>query len=130
MKKHDLLVTAEDVKNELNIDLLKSLNAQPAYVDNWLKRVQRTILNFVAGYAYGGNEQVQRYLQSERNRQVFHEAIIEQIEYLARNKFMQPLNLMTVRGEYAAPSISPIAKDILENAGLLYAGAGGALYGL
>lgn len=35
-----LLVTVEDVKNELDIDLAEELNKQPKYVDKWLLRQQ------------------------------------------------------------------------------------------
>lgn len=120
----NLLVTIEDVKNELDVDLQNSLGKQPKYVDKWIARVQRTILNHIARYAYGGMARVEELLQNQCNVRVVQQAIIEQIDYLASNNFVQPDKVMnTGAGQVAEPVIAPLAHQILLNAGLLYAGA-------
>ena len=119
-----LYVTVEDVKNELDISLAEELGLQPKQVDRWLARVQRTIVNHIARYAYGGIEQARHMLCHERNLKVVREAIIEQIDYLATNNFVQADKVMnTGGGQVAEPVIAPLAHQLLLNAGLLYSGA-------
>ncbi len=119
-----LFVTVEDVKNELDISLAEELQLQPKQVDRWLMRVQRTILNHIARYAYGGMEKVRRLIRFEKNLEVVREAIIEQIDYLATNNFVQADKVMnTGGGQLAEPVIAPLAHQVLLNAGLLYTGA-------
>lgn len=119
-----LLITVEDVKNELDIDLAIELGKQPKQVNRWILRQQRTILNHVARYAYGGMRQVERMLQCEDNVNVVREAIIEQIDYLHTNNFVEPNRVMNVSGQEAAePVIAPLAHQVLLNSGLLYTGA-------
>lgn len=118
-----LLITVEDVKNELDISLADELGMQPKQVNRWLSRVQRTIVNHIARYAYGGIKQAERMLQNERNRTVVRQAIIEQIDYLATNNFVQADKVMNTSGQIAEPIIAPLAHQLLLNAGLLYTGA-------
>lgn len=120
-----LLVTAEDVKNELGIDLAVELGRQPKYVDNWLRRIEKTILNHIARYAFWGMEQVRRMLTCSEYQNAVKEAIIEQIDYLSSNNYVQPDKVMNTSGQIAEPFIAPLAHQILLNAGLLYTGAGG-----
>lgn len=120
----ELIVTLEDVKNELDIDLSADLGKQPPYVDKWLMRIQRTVLNHIARYAYNGIRQVEYMLCCEKNRAVIKEAIIEQIDYLASNNYVQADKVMSTSGQFAEPVIAPLAHQILLNAGLLYTGAG------
>lgn len=119
-----LLVTAEDVKNELGIDLAVELGRQPKYVDNWLRRIEKTILNHIARYAFWGMEQVRRMLTCSEYQKAVKEAIIEQIDYLSSNNYVQPDKVMNTGGQIAEPFIAPFAHQILLNAGLLYTGAG------
>lgn len=119
-----LIVTVEDVKNELDLDLGAELGLKPQFIDKWLKRVQRTILNHMARYAYDGMSQVQSLLACQHNVDVVKEAIIEQIDYLATNNFVQADKIMSTNGQFAEPVIAPLAHQVLLNAGLLYAGAG------
>lgn len=119
-----LIVTVEDVKNELDIDLGAELGLKPQFINRWLKRIQRTILNHIAKYAYNGMSQVERMLCNPRNVEVVKEAIIEQIDYLATNNFVQADKVMSTNGQFAEPVIAPLAHQVLLNAGLLYAGAG------
>lgn len=119
-----LLVTVEDVQNELNISLADELGMQPRQVDRWIGRVQRTVINHMARYAYGGIERVKRLLTHERNVKIVREAIIEQIDYIATNNYVQPDKVMNVNGQQIAePIIAPLAHQTLLNAGLLYSGA-------
>lgn len=119
-----LLITVEDVKNELDISLASELDMQPKQVDRWIMRQQRTILNHIARYAYGGMEQVKRYLCNPCNVKVIQEAIIEHIDYLADNNYVQPNKVMNVNGaQIVEPVIAPLAHQILLNAGLLFTGA-------
>lgn len=119
-----LLVTVEDVKNELDISLASELEMQPNQVNKWIMRQQRTVLNHIARYAYGGMQQVERMLKHEQNVKVVCEAIIEHINYVAENNYVQPNSVMNVSGEQAVePIIAPLAHQVLLNAGLLYTGA-------
>lgn len=118
-----LLITIEDVKNELDISLADELGMQPKQVDRWLARVQRTVINHIARYAYSGITQAERLLQNERNKAVVRQAIIEQIDYLATNNFVQADKVMNTSGQVAEPVIAPLAHQLLLNAGLLYTGA-------
>lgn len=118
-----LLVTAVDVKNELDLDLAAELGRQPKYVDRWLARVQQTVLNHIARYAYGGMAQVKCLLQNARNVEAVQQAIIEQIDYLSTNNYVQADKVMNTSGQIAEPVIAPLAHQILLNAGLLYTGA-------
>lgn len=120
----NLIVKVEDVKNELDLDLVIELGKQPKYVDRWLARIQRTVINHIAKYAYGGIRQVERMLTNQRCVESVKEAILEQIDYLASNNFVQADKVMDVSGQAAEPVIAPLAHQILLNAGLLYTGAG------
>ncbi len=121
MKK--LIISVEDVKNELDLDLTSELGEQAKQVDKWLMRVQRTILNYIAQFAYGGMRQVENLLQCSENVAVVREAIIEQIDFISSNNFVQTDKILNVGGQSVEPTIAPLAHQILANAGLLYAGA-------
>ena len=85
--------------------------------------VKRTIINHVAGYTCGGVESGWRRLNDERYKSAIKEAIIEQIDYLATNNYVQSDQIMkTGQGQLAEPIIAPLAHRLLINAGLLYTG--------
>lgn len=124
-RQWQLLVTATDIKNELDIDLATDLNMQPRQVERWIYRVQSTILNHVARYRYGGAETLYMVLANQRYKAAIEEAIVEQVEYLSTNNYVQPEKVMnTSKGQVAEPVIAPLAHQILLNAGVLYTGAG------
>ena len=123
MVQEQLLITAVDVKNELGIDIGVELGIQPAQVERWLARVQRTIINHIASYAYGGLEEAERRVNLPQNKTVMQRAILEQIDYLAANNFVQADKVMKTGAQVAEPVIAPLAHQMLLNAGLLYTGA-------
>ena len=51
-----LLVTVEDVKNELDVSIADELDIQPRQADRWIMRQQQVILNYIA-LSVGGTEQ-------------------------------------------------------------------------
>ena len=122
MEQEQLLITAEDVKNELAIDLAKELDIQPKQVERWLARVQRTIVNHIARHVYRGIRQAERLVCNEQNKSVVQRAILEQIDFLAKNNFVQADKVMNTNGQAVEPVIAPLAHQMLLNAGLLYAG--------
>lgn len=114
-----LLITVEDVKNELDLDLARELGMQPKQTDKWLARVQRTIMNHIADYV-GGISQAESLLLGEKNKAVVQQAIIEQIDYLASNNFVQANNVMNTDDKTVKPVIAPLAHQLLLNAGLIH----------
>lgn len=119
----DLLITVEDVKNELGINLVVELDKQPKYVDKWLKRnVQTTIFNHIARYRRCGIEAVARMISYPPYAKTIKDAMIEQVDYLASNNYVQANKVMNTGGQVAAPIIAPLAHQLLLNAGLLYTG--------
>ena len=117
-----LLITVEDVKNELDLSIADELGMQHRQVDKWIMRQQQTILNHIARYVNGGMEQLKIMLNDESNVQVVREAIIEQINYIADNNFVQPNNVMNIDGQQdTKPTIAPLAHQMLLNSGLLLA---------
>lgn len=115
-----LLVTVEDVKNELDLSIADELGMQPKQVNKWIMRQQQTILNHAALSINGGMEQLEVMLQDENNAKAVRAAIIEQINYIAVNSFVQPNVVMNVDGQQVVePAIAPLAHQILLNSGLM-----------
>lgn len=120
-----LLVTVEDVQNELDLNLSAELDKQPKFVDKWLLRQQRTILNHIASCAHCGMAQVEQMLQNNENKKVIRDAILEHIDYVAANNYVEPNKVMNVGAEQTVgPVIAPLAQEMLQNAGLLCAEEG------
>lgn len=117
----ELLVTYEDVKNELGVDLIVELG-QPRDVNLWLKRQERVVLNFIAAHKISGYVAVQEMLKDEKATAIIKQAIIEHIHYLAENKFVEPDLLAQKNGDQLVPTIATQAQWTLENSGLLYSG--------
>ena len=117
----ELLVTYEDVKNELGVDLTVELG-QPRDVNLWLKRQERVVLNFIAAHKISGYVAVQEMLKDEKATAIIKQAIIEHIHYLTENKFVEPDLLAQKDGDQLVPSIACQAQWTLENSGLLYSG--------
>lgn len=117
-----LIITAEDVLNELDINLSEALGKQPKFVDKWLLRQQRTILNYIASCAQCSLAQVEQMLQSDENKNVIRDAILEQIDYVAANNYIEPNKVMNIGdGQTVKPAIAPLAHEMLQNTGLLHA---------
>ncbi|MDE7454995.1 MAG: hypothetical protein K2M64_04120 [Clostridia bacterium] len=117
-----LIVSVEDIKNELNLDVGDDLGMQPQQVQRWIARQQSRILNYIAYCAKVGIEQVNSMLNDPHNVKVVREAILEHIDFLADNNYVQADNLLKLNGQTAEPSIAPLAHLILLNAGLLNTG--------
>ncbi len=118
----ELLVTYEDVKNELDIDLIQELGKSPRAVNEWLEEQQDNVKTYIAGYAYCGMTQVERYLQVPEYADVIRKAIIKQISFLADNKWVEPDKLVAKPREELQPFIAPRAAKLLLAHGLLYTG--------
>ena len=119
----ELLVSIADVKNELDIDLEKEFGKTSQHVDKWLGSQQREILNHIARYAYGGMVKVEAYLLRPQARQIIKQAILEQINFLAHNNFVEAKYVADMDVANKMRDIAPMAHEILLNAGLLYSGA-------
>ena len=114
-----LLITVEDVKNELDLSIADELGLQPKQVNRWIMRQQQTILNHIASNS-NGSAGLEALLADENNVKVVRAALIEQIDYVADNNFVQPNNVMNVDGQQVVePAIAPLAHQMLLNAGLL-----------
>lgn len=119
-----LLITYEDIKNVLAVDLVKDLGKQPSQVNRWIKRQQDTIINLIGQYHFQGILGVERLLENPRNLQVVKDAIIEHIDYLAQNNYVIPDKTMDRGISYPNWFVAPLARQMLENEGLLYSGSG------
>lgn len=118
----ELLITYEDVKNELDIDLAAELGMSPRATNKWLEEQQDNVLTYIAGYAYRGMPQVQQYLQCDEYVDVIKQAILKQIGYLAANKWVEPDMVAAKAGQELTPFIAPRAAKYLLSHGLLYTG--------
>jgi hypothetical protein len=128
------LVTKDDIFEELGIDLMNVLKITNTQVlNNWLRRIERLIYFHVAQYCYSGVAAVERMINSEYARSVMRDAVMEQINYLAANRMLDPSRIIGIEGKGGAISvadpntiraytISPLAHEILLNGGLLYSG--------
>ena len=119
----DCIVTAEDVKNATGIELSKVLGKECQYVNRWLERQQRAILNHIACYAWGGIQQAESFLENPRSRAKIKEALIEHIDFLAHNNFIDASDIADKDVTQRMHNVAPLAHQILLNAGLLYTGA-------
>ena len=118
----ELLVTYEDVKNELGVDLGEELNLQPREVNLWIKRQERAVLNYIAAHKMRAIIAVKQMLKNEAAVEIIKQAIIEHINYLHENKYVEPDLLAQKDGTNWSPSIACQAQWTLENSGLLYSG--------
>lgn len=118
----ELLITYEDVKNETGIDLTAEMGLQPREVNLWIKRQERTVLNYIAAHKVSGYIAAQKMLQDETATAVIKQALLEHIQFLRENKFVEPDLLAQKNGDQLVPSVAVQAQWTLENSGLLYTG--------
>ena len=131
-----LLVTKEEVYNLLNLNLEEELGVsnQPnstTAVNQFLKECQDDIKEYIGLYAYNGKRQAERYFNTLCFEQTLKDAVLEQVRYINANPdirttagIMQQnstIHQLTAEERIEA-GISPKAKTILLNAGLLYGG--------
>lgn len=114
-------VSVDDVKSKLGIDLIAQLG-NDLQANLFIARQQRKILNHITEYAYAGNAQVDLYLKCQDSKEIIIEAIIEQIDFVAYNQFVEPSRLMQRDKSDNAIALAPEAHRILLNSGLLYTG--------
>jgi len=113
----ELLVTTEDVKNELGIDLAQELGVQPRMANNYLFAKQEEVLTYIGNFAYYGAKQVQYYLTVARCVDVIRRAILMQVQVLAERRWVE-LDIDAPN----AQQISPRVKRYLGASGLLFTG--------
>lgn len=131
-----LLVTNEDVYNLLNLNLEEELGVsnQPnstTAVNQFLKECQDDIKDYIGLYAYRGKWQAEKYFNTPCFFPALKDAVLEQIRYINANPdiktmagiMQQNSNIHKLTAEERIEAgISPKAKTILLNAGLLYGG--------
>lgn len=121
----ELLITYEDVKNELGYDLAALRGESPKEVNIWLRKQQNRILDFIGSCAFGGAWAVERLVNDETAVKVIKGAILRQIDYKVETKFVDTDRIVHRDGEGYLPEIDESARQLLENSGLLYAGRRG-----
>lgn len=118
------IVSIEDVKNEYGYDLLQVLNLPNAsLVDNWIKRREREVKNYIAEFCFFRKAQVEAYIANPNTLPTIKEAILNHIEFILINKQYIPSQEMDRTLGEQQYTISKSTHDILASAGLLYAGA-------
>lgn len=131
-----LLVTKEDVYNLLNLNLEEELGVsnQPnstTAVNQFLKECHDDIKEYIGLYSYRGKLQAEKYFNIPCFASTLKDAVLEQVRYINANPdirttagIMQQnstIHKLTAEERIEA-GISPKAKTILLNAGLLYGG--------
>lgn len=117
-----LLVTYEDVKNELGQDLATLRGESPNEINIWLRKQQNKILDFIGECAFGGAWTVSKLLKDETAVAIIRKAILRQIDYKIEIKFVDTDRIIHKDGEAYYPDIDENARKLLENSGLLYSG--------
>lgn len=130
------LVTKEDVYNFLNLNLEEELGVinqsnSTTAVNQFLKECQYDIKEYIGLYAFMGAAQAESYFNIPALSQILKNAILEQVRYINANPDIRTMagimqqnstiHKLTVEERIEA-GISPKAKTILLNAGLLYGG--------
>lgn len=88
------IVTAEDVKNLLNINLVEELEfSAPQYADEYLELRTQEVLDYIATYAWGGRKRVEQYLASPQKKATIKRAVLKYIEELMRRNYVIPVTL-------------------------------------
>lgn len=130
------IVTATDIYNDCNIDLAARLGIKGAanetqVVNDVIRRAHNDVSRLIALYALYGARQAAKIFEEPCNAEALKRAIEEQLTYSLYNADARKIGGI-IRGangtetysmhERTMAAFSPIAKDILETAGLLYRG--------
>lgn len=134
-KKHRYILTAAAAQNALNVVLSAALNSSDpqnpaAEVENFLNEVSMSVYEYI--YSHSRSRQVIEYLLAKEPnfREVLKEAMEWQAKYFYVNANIAQeagvdlrrgfaMTLEDLRGDRR---ISPYARNVLANAGLLYSG--------
>lgn len=113
------LLTVEDVKNELGIDLIK---VKGGFAQSWINSQVDEVLFYIGQFAYGGYPQALRMLEDDYKKGIICKATLKHIEYLATNNFVEPDNIITKKGQEYNTGIAIRARELLMASGLLFCG--------
>lgn len=88
------LITAEDVKNLLNINIAEDLEFEsPQYADEYLQLRTDEVIDYIGTYAWGGRKRAEQYLAIPDKRATIKRAVLKYIEELSRRNYVQPVTL-------------------------------------
>lgn len=134
LTRHQYILDADYVYNEMGIDLLRDLNAQEdpkrsSIIERHLKRASSLIYNFIYSFNRNDNKDYVEFMLAKNIdwREPIQQALEEQVIFMRPNpdtsqtrgvNLMKGTKLQTKRED----AISPLAQDILQNAGILYTG--------
>lgn len=113
------IVTNEDVKNATGYQIEQVFNFTADQAQKWLDREQKKIELYIADYAYGGMAQVNYYLGCAGKREIIKQAIIENVAFIIGSNGVDATRIVDKGTAYNTFAISPLAKKILEQNGLL-----------
>lgn len=113
------LITVEDVKNELGIDVVAELGKTPQYAERFLSGVATEVLNHIADYAFYHMAQVRRYLANPHKRAVIREAVLDQVVFLSANGWVNASDIADKNVANGTIGIATKAHERLLNEGLL-----------
>lgn len=134
LTRHMYILNNDYVLNELGIDLLRDLNAtkdpkRSSIAERHLKRASTLIYNFI--YSFARND-AKDYIEfgcakNPNWREPIQQALEEQVIFMRPNpdtSQTRGVNIMagTKMALKREDAISPLAQDILQNAGILYTG--------
>ena len=122
------------VTNELGEDLIGTLNLaddtkRASAVDRYLRRISRVIYNYIYSHCSTNTKDYVEYLLAKKPewRKIIQEALEEQLYYTLRNGDLTTYNGIDIYNGTKMQlkredTISPLASDVLANAGILYNG--------
>lgn len=124
-QSHRYILTAECVRNELNMDLATTLNTRGVIdsgtaVNSFLNQISRDIYAYI--YSLNTYNDLQEYLAAKhpRARDFLRDAMLEQVLYVQINGDLTKMSGIDMRkgahidrGYLRRASIAPVAEDIL-----------------
>lgn len=131
---HFYKLESDYVINELGEDLLANLNLaddtkRASAVDRYLKRISRVLYSFVYSHTSIDTKDYVEYLLAKKPewRDVIQQALEEQLYFTLRNGDLTSYNGINIYNGSKMElkredKISPLASDMLANAGILYNG--------
>ncbi len=127
-----MLVTFEEIKNALDIDLPARLHKSISAAEHWLERQEDIVISHIAEYAFYKYAQTEKYLQDEQKKEVIKKSIIEQVDYVLTSAVdvTKIIPVASRAGSFSALNkqsldgyeIAPLAHKLLLENGLLYTG--------